>query len=243
MKTTISATLLLAALALPTLAACGGDQGEESRLASAHPHRGVARSPVSAPRKSPGPRVGSAAGLPRLFPAAVGSVGVGEPVPADLPGQAGATVRIEGHVSPDGVADGDVEVVLDEMRGRLQAPVSAGWPPVLLRQPLHDGWGVVVSQEGGDSDTWTVFTTGDGRLVRAVPDSDVPIGGGFTRDGEHGYLSWLTPDGHLYTRVGLSATDHFRVWSWGVVGATLHATDLGVVCLDLMVQPERYGTC
>lgn len=196
------------------------------------------------PGTSYGPHVGSATGLPELFPAVGGRRGVGEPLPFTLAGVAG-TATLRGSASPDEVAAGDVRLVVRTGVFRDRGPVPAGWTPVLVgRLSLpHEGIGFVVSQEGGDSDTWTVFVPHQGALVRARVPAEVPFGGGFTADGTHAYLSWVSPRGRLYTRVGLDRADHYRLWSWSVEGTTLDARDLGVVCLDLMAQPERYGSC
>ena len=193
-----------------------------------------------APGMGYGPRVGSHGDLPALFPAAEGSVGIGEPLA--LPDHATATLR--GHARPE-LRAGDVRLVVGHGSSTVAAPVPAGWSPSLLTQGLDGsgGTGLVVSQEGGDSDTWTVFVRQATGLVRATTGGDVPLGGGFTSDGRHAYLSWLTPEGRLFTRVGLDREHHFRVHEWTLDGTVLHAHDLGEVCLDLQAEPPAYGRC
>jgi hypothetical protein len=109
-------------------------------------------------------------------------------------------------------------------------------------------YGVLVSQEGGDQDSWHVYARTGDRIVRLTTSGRVPLGGGFLRDGDAVYLSWLTPAGHLYTRVGTRVPGHFRVYAWrpSLAGAgsgswTLHAVSLGTVCIDDLLG--TYGTC
>ncbi|NYD43837.1 hypothetical protein [Nocardioides panaciterrulae] len=189
--------------------------------------------------EDPGPRVGPHRDLPALFPAAEGSAGIGEPVSVGD----GRTVELRGRARPE-LRAGDVRLVLEDGTSAVAAAVPAGWSPALLRQPVDgsDGPGLVISQEGGDSDTWTVFVRQGATLIRATADDD-PLGGGFTADGEHAYLSWLTPEGRLFTRIGLDREHHFQVLEWTLDGAVLHAHDLGEVCLDLQADPAAYGRC
>jgi hypothetical protein len=193
-----------------------------------------------------GPHVGSPQGLPALFPAAEGSVGLGSPVA--LPD--GSTARLRGHPRPE-QAPGDVRLVVDHGATHASGVVPAGWTPTLLTQPVagadgdsgDGGDGLVVSQEGGDSDTWTVYVRRGGALEPATVASGVQLGGGFTADGMHARLSWLTPRGAMFTRVGLDRENHFRVYRWTLAGTVLRAHDLGEVCLDLMARPPDYGRC
>ena len=193
-----------------------------------------------APGEDYGPRVGSSKGLPVLFPAAEGSVGVGEPV--TLPG--GSTVTLRGRARPE-VAAGSIRLVVERGATQLQAPIPAGWSPTLLTQPVtgSDGTGLVVSQEGGDSDTWTVYVQRAGTLAPATTVGDVALGGGFTAAGLHARLSWLTPQGEMFTRVGLDTEHHVRVYRWTLAGTVLRPHDLGGVCVDLLAQPPDYGRC
>lgn len=128
--------------------------------------------------------------------------------------------------------------------------VPAGWAPELVRKPVRVGVltdGVLVRQEGGDSDTWGVYVRWAGRVQRLETRGPVPLGGGFTRTGATAYLSWMSADGSLYTRVGTAHPGHVHVYAWLPTGASastapvLEAQDLGVVCLD--ETWGTYGTC
>ncbi len=127
--------------------------------------------------------------------------------------------------------------------------VPRGWAPSLFPGPVRlDGGadGLLLSQEGGDSDTWRVYADRGG-VQELAQHGPVPLGGGFSHDGGRVFLSWLTPDGHLYTRIGTEQPGHFRVYAWQPTGGdtgtppTLVAHDLGTVCIDDMWQ--TYGTC
>jgi hypothetical protein len=130
------------------------------------------------------------------------------------------------------------------------AHVPIGWSPSLFRAPVHLGdgtLGVLLSQDGGDSDTWRVYADRGGQVQELMQRGPLPLGGGFTHDGDHAYYSWLTPGGDLYTRVGTGRPAHFHVYAWRLTGGdattapTLVAHDLGTVCIDDMWQ--TYGTC
>ena len=120
----------------------------------------------------------------------------------------------------------------------------------MFRSPvrLADGAEVVLlSQEGGDSDTWRLFTFAAGRVQQVETHGPLALGGGFTHDGATAYLSWMSADGDLFTRLGTGTPGHYRVYAWepdgaGPTGApVLEARDLGVVCLDETLG--TYGTC
>ena len=128
--------------------------------------------------------------------------------------------------------------------------VPPGWGPSMRRSPvrLADGVeAVLLSQEGGDSDAWRLFTFTAGRVQQVETRGPVALGGGFTRDGATAYLSWMSAAGHLFTRLGTGAPGHYRVYAWEPDGAgpsgapVLRARDLGVVCLDETLG--TYGTC
>jgi hypothetical protein len=130
------------------------------------------------------------------------------------------------------------------------ARVPLGWSPSLFPAPVRLGDGtdaVLLSQEGGDSDTWRVYVDLGGQVQRLGQQGPVRLGGGFTQDGDRVYLSWLTPAGSLFTRVGTVRPGHYRVYAWQPSGGdattppTLVAHDLGPVCIDDMWQ--TYGTC
>jgi hypothetical protein len=154
------------------------------------------------------------------------------------------------NLDPD--ADPDVAtyaLVHESHRSIHTVRVPRGWTPSLFRSPVRLGGtdGVLLSQEGGDSDTWRVYGDIGGRLQQLGTRGPLPLGGGFTADGGSAYYSWLTPGGHLYTRVGAEQPGHFHVWAWQPTGAgaatapTLVARALGTVCFDETWQ--TYGTC
>jgi hypothetical protein len=106
---------------------------------------------------------------------------------------------------------------------------------------------VLLSQEGGDSDTWRVYVRWAGVVQQLVTQGPVSLGGGFTPDGAAAYLSWMGRDGRLYTRIGTARPGRDHVYGWQPVGGTaytapvLQAVDLGTVCLDEALG--TYGTC
>jgi hypothetical protein len=128
--------------------------------------------------------------------------------------------------------------------------IPAGGPPVLDATPVNVGEltdGVLVSQGGGDADTWRVYVDWAGGIVELETSGSVSLGSRFAGSNDAAYLSWQGADGRLYTRVGTTTPGRFRVWAWQPTGATawtpptLHADDLGVVCIDDLLQ--TYGTC
>jgi len=128
--------------------------------------------------------------------------------------------------------------------------VPAGRPPVLERTPVSIGEltdGVLVSREGGGSDTWRVYVAWGGRISALATRGPVVLGAGRTARGSRAYLSWLGADGRPYTRLDTARPRHFRVWAWLPSAATawtppvLVAHSLGTVCLDDLRQ--TYGTC
>ena len=132
------------------------------------------------------------------------------------------------------------------------ARVPVGWAPALFGSAvrLGDGRsGVLLSQEGGDSDTWRVYADLGGSVRQLRLEGPLPLGGGFTsaRGGESVYYSWLTPAGRLFTRVGTGTPGRFHVYEWQPTGGdadsapTLVAEDLGTVCIDETV--DTYGRC
>jgi hypothetical protein len=131
------------------------------------------------------------------------------------------------------------------------ARVPVGWPPALFGFPVRidHAPGLLLSQEGGDSDTWHVYVVRGGRLQPLPMRGPLPLGGGFTQTsaGQSAYYSWLTPRGRLFTRVGTGQSGRYRVYAWLPTGGgttsppTLVAHGLGVVCLDETL--DTYGTC
>jgi hypothetical protein len=145
-----------------------------------------------------------------------------------------------------GTPPGPVESVHDDLvvtgHGTTQkVAVPAGWAPRMFHRTVRVGDvtdGVLLSQEGGDSDTWRVYVRWDGHPQQLRTRGPVALGGGFTRDGSTTYLSWMSADGRLYTRIGTPRPGRFRLYAWTPAGATastppvLEARHLGIVCLD-----------
>lgn len=130
----------------------------------------------------------------------------------------------------------------------LRRLVPLNFSPVMFRRPVHLGraaHGVLLSQEGGDLDSWHVYARWDGRIRQLPTRGPVRLGGGFLETGDTAYLSWTTPAGRLFTRVGTPRPGHFRVYAWraglGPAGPYLHAVSLGTVCIDDLLG--TYGTC
>jgi len=128
--------------------------------------------------------------------------------------------------------------------------VPAGWAPAIYGTPARIGdltQGVLLSQEGGDSDTWCVYVRWGGQVQQLQTQGPVGLGGGFTSGGMTAYLSWMSGDGQLFTRVGTPRPDRYHVYAWQPIGAsastppTLVAEDLGVVCIDQTL--DTYGSC
>ncbi len=189
-------------------------------------------------------------------------VGTRDGLPVLLPGARGraagpAGVRTDGEVwtlrrddASTAAESARFHLVVTGRGGSQTVAVPAGWAPVLLRRPARVGdltQGVLVSQEGGDSDTWRVFVRWGGRVQPLHTRGPVPLGGGFTADGATAYLSWMTPDGRLFTRIGTARPGRFHLYAWvpGDASASraplLRARDLGVVCLD--ATRGTYGAC
>jgi hypothetical protein len=142
-----------------------------------------------------------------------------------------------------------MDLVLRSGDTTTQVLVPAGWPPVLRPRSVSPGavHGVLISQEGGDSDTWRVYVDHDGHPVELRTDGPVALGGGFSRDGGAAYLSWVSDDGRIFTRVGTPDLGRYRLYEWEPAAATgtslplLRARDLGIVCFDDLYR--HYGTC
>jgi hypothetical protein len=191
--------------------------------------------------------VGSHGDLPRLLPTV-------HPAWADRSSTSfgGGTWKVRNlnpHVDPEAAA---YDVVHDRHRVTHTARVPLGWAPVLFASPVRlgdGGSGLVLSQEGGDSDTWRVYVDRGGRVQPVAAQGPLPLGGGFTTSAgrQSVYYSWLTPEGHLFTRVGTGRAGRFHVYQWQPSGGdsasspTLVARDLGIVCIDETF--DTYGTC
>jgi hypothetical protein len=154
------------------------------------------------------------------------------------------------RATPPGPAEAPrMDLVLRSAGSTAQVLVPRGWPPVLRAEPVTPGalHGVLISQEGGDSDTWRVYVDHDGRPVEVPTDGPVALGGGFMRDTGSTYISWVSDAGQVFTRVGTPDLGRYRVYEWEPVAATgsslpvLRARDLGIVCFDDLFG--HYGTC
>ena len=240
--------VLAAAMAVATPRLVAG-QGTTS-TGRPRPTTSASASASTTPTADPGPAAWSHRGLPHLWPAATP-----------------ATIRVGGsfhsgstrvglvRATPPGTAEEPrVDLVEDSPLGHTVSHVPDGWPPVAFTTPLDLGTpavAVVTSQEGGDADTWRLWYPFSGSIVPLHTHGPVPLGGGFTSDGATAYLSWIGPDGHLYTRIGEpGTTPHhpaYDVWTWSLGdGAssgppTLRAQHLGTVCLD--DSSGVYGRC
>jgi hypothetical protein len=154
-----------------------------------------------------------------------------------------------------GMPPGPVESVHDNLvvtgHGTTQrVAVPPGWGPSMFHRTVRVGDltdGVLLSQEGGDSDPWRVYVRWDGRPQQLRTRGPVALGGGFTSTGSTAYLSWMSADGRLYTRIGTPRPGRFHVYAWTPAGATastapvLEAKDLGIVCLDR--TGRTFGAC
>jgi hypothetical protein len=152
------------------------------------------------------------------------------------------------RATPPGPADTpNTDLVLRSAGTTTRVRVPHGWPPVLRARPVTPGGqhGVLISQEGGDSDTWRVFVDHDGRPVELPTDGPVSLGGGFTSGSAAAYVSWVSRAGQVFTRVGTGDLGRYRVYEWvpdsGSPLPVLRARDLGTVCIDDLFG--HYGTC
>jgi hypothetical protein len=184
-------------------------------------------------------------------------------LPALLPGSAGRQAGSAGVTTDDGFTwtlqpanppgpaeSARVDLVVDGHGTTQAVAVPPGWAPGMFIRPARVGDltdGVLLGQEGGDSDTWRVYVRWAGRVQQLETRGPVALGGGFTRSGGTAYFSWMSADGRLYTRIGTPRPGHYRVYAWVPNGATastapvLEAQDLGIVCLD--ETWGTYGTC
>jgi hypothetical protein len=184
-------------------------------------------------------------GLPVLLPAAAASQVGREGVTFDH----GDSWSLRAATPPGPVESRSVDLVFSGRGTTASVRVPPGWAPTLVGSPVRLSAGaqaVLLSQEGGDSDTWRLFTFAAGRVQRVDTTGPVALGGGFTRDGSSAYLSWMSADGRLFTRLGTGTEGHYHVYAWepgaSPAGApVLRARDLGIVCLDETLG--TYGTC
>lgn len=189
-----------------------------------------------------------------LFPEATETLGVGEELSLDFDGGGDDPVVLEnvsGQPIDGEIDEGDVELVVALSNGgELRAAVPAGWEPELFALPVasREVPLLLVRQEGGDSTTLTAFQFWNGELRAAPVTGDVPLGSGFTGEGETPYpfATWLSEGGELYTRVPTEAdpaSTSFDVWRWITDGEELVPEELGRVCLNPAVNPVEAEPC
>ena len=241
----VAAGVVLAAamaVATPRLVDGHGTSSSTTHQPSSHPSHPS--------RSTPAGPDWSHQGLPDLWPAATPDT-----IRAGGSFRSGSTSVSLVRSTPPGPADEpNVDLVEDSPIGRTVSRIPAGWAPVAYTTPVDLGTppvAVVTSQEGGDSDTWRLWYPFSGSVVPLHTRGPVPLGGGFSPDTGHAYLSWIGPDGHLYTRIGLddTSTHHpaYDVWTWALGGGapsgppTLQAHHLGTICLDQ--QSGAWGRC
>ena len=164
------------------------------------------------------------------------------------PGRRSRSTKTVALEDVDAVGAEDLVVTGHGTTQRVAVP--EGWAPRMSRRPVRVGdltQGVLLSQEGGDSDTWGVYVRWAGQVQRLLTRGPVALGGGFTRSGSTAYLSWAAGDGRLYTRIGTPRPGRFHVYAWVPTSVTagtapvLAAQDLGVICIDETLG--TYGTC
>jgi hypothetical protein len=190
--------------------------------------------------------VGPRADLPALLPTA----GTREAGPGGIVTPDGYAWSLRRATPLGSVESANYDLVVKGGGTTQSIAVPAGWAPAMYRTPARIGdltQGVILSQEGGDSDTWRVYVRWGGQVQQLQTQGPVGLGGGFTSGGMTAYLSWMSADGSLYTRFGTPRPGHFHVYAWmptGVSASTapvLAAQDLGVVCIDQTL--DTYGTC
>lgn len=154
------------------------------------------------------------------------------------------------RATPPGPDDAPrVDLVLHAPGRVARLLVPPGWAPALRPRVVTAGslHGVLVSQEGGDVDTWRFYVDQGGRPVQLSTRGPLPLGGGFSHVTGAAYLSWVSAAGRVFTRVGTDRPGHYRVYEWTAAGTTagaapvLQAHDLGLVCFDDLYG--HYGTC
>lgn len=92
--------------------------------------------------------------------------------------------------------------------------------------------------------TWQVLVRWDGRLQPVLTRGTVRLGGD---SAARSFVSWVSDEGLLYTRVAMSRPGEFRVYAWEPRGGTaytpptLAAHDLGRVCFNHSFT--AFGNC
>lgn len=168
----------------------------------------------------------------------------------------GTSAVLEGVSGTDGVEAGEVELVVRGGPDELRADIAGGWTPTLIAPSValgQAGEGYLVSQEGGDSRTLTLYVPRQDQLVAATVTGGVPFGGGFRPGDAAGFRTWIGPHGAgLFTRIAEQpGANRYQVFSWEVVesGAArgtdrpevaLVPTQEGAFCLD---EQEAWLRC
>ncbi|MCW2797537.1 hypothetical protein [Nocardioides sp.] len=197
---------------------------------------------------------GPGADVPDLFPEATDTIGLGESFETEVAGGT-ATVSLEGTATHGSVADGDAELVLtlpDGTQERVSLP--GGWAPVVYTKQVamaDDNVVLLVSQEGGDSNTMTLVTTWNGNLFAARTEGGVPFGGGFVGERATHFGTWIGPDGTLYTQIARDpGGDESDVYSWALGGTvsadtrpTLQPLSEGCIRMDFTTTPADIARC
>ncbi|NPD05764.1 hypothetical protein HN031_13820 [Nocardioides sp. zg-1308] len=169
---------------------------------------------------------GEADSLPRLGPAATGTIGEGEQ--ADYG---------EGFSFTGAVADGALVARVGDA-GEMRLDLAVDDPLLNTRQPtgvFYDGASFVVTSASDPALVQVVVQRGD--VLRVVePVGEVPL----RDDGD--VRTWLTRDGALVTAV--ADGDAWRTWQWEMVSGTeIAALPTGTVCFDDVEDPATARAC
>jgi len=193
---------------------------------------------------------GAGEAIPAVYPEVTERAQLGDNFEVEV-GGGSATVSLEGTSSNGTVEEGDAEVVVTLPGGATQRlAVEPGWEPAIYTTPVSFPGGelsLLVTQEGGDSNTMTLLTVRDGRLMAARTEGPVPFGNGFIGSSERSYQTWIGPDGALFTRIAnevgpegsLFTQVTYRLYRWALGGSvsiegapTLQALSEGCFAMD-----------
>ena len=191
----------VAAVAVIATAVVFSTDGEGQELPAAPPV--ATDSPAPKPTKEPTrpPSIPPAANepsgaLPQLFPEDnIREVRIG----SSHTFSDGSTVALEGpaDAGQSSVENGVAEIVLSRNGEELRGAIPGGWSPSLVTTEVRlgrAGVGYLVRQEGGDSDTRTLYFESGKALVPATVTGDVSFGSGFDADGSSLQM-WLAEGG------------------------------------------------
>lgn len=181
----------------------------------------------------PEPCVGKAPDPPIFYPGQA-SAGTG-PMFAEIDGRA-ARVTLTGELGGEEIGS-DVELRVSWEDGTEdRAPIPAGFRPYLAGVvTTGDTDGILVLQQVGHSyATATVFSVVGDDLVALPqpPDSEGAFGG--TPEDVAVAVTWLSEDGHLFSRWGEGDVTGAQVWEWTIEDGRLRAENLGHYCFDFM---------